>query len=162
MLTPTKNTLLDTIAEMQSDLTDLRELFDRVQARVTTLQHSLESQVTDDAPILGDGITGKAAVLAANAYNIPVTLVYSRARDNRSVFPRQLAMFLARECGLSFPAIAAHFDVDHGTVMHACAKVKERMELNDTFRGTAEGCLTKLRPSSPFVKTSPDSLSSKS
>ncbi len=37
--------------------------------------------------------------------------------------PRQVAMFLARETGASFPVIARHFQRDHTTVLHACRVV---------------------------------------
>lgn len=46
------------------------------------------------------------------------------ARRNRGLCrPRQVAMFLARETGASFPMIGRCFNRDHTTVLHACRVV---------------------------------------
>lgn len=43
--------------------------------------------------------------------------------------PRQVAMYLARQTGASFPDIGWHFNRDHTTILHAFRAVPKRMEL---------------------------------
>jgi len=49
----------------------------------------------------------------------------ARCRAKEVAFPRQIAMYLARELtGASLPQIGHAFDRDHTTVLHACRRVK--------------------------------------
>lgn len=45
------------------------------------------------------------------------------SRQRRVLLPRQVAMLLARESGLSLPQVGRAFARDHTTVLHACQKV---------------------------------------
>jgi chromosomal replication initiator protein len=60
----------------------------------------------------------------------------SKRRPENIAFPRQVAMYLAREmteCSLS--AIGEAFGGrDHGTVLHACRLVKGRMDVDANVR----------------------------
>ncbi len=72
----------------------------------------------------------------------------SSARTARIAWPRQLAMYLARELTTeSLPAIGRHFGGrDHTTVMHACRRTSARITSDETSRDavvklcTALGC----------------------
>ena len=57
-------------------------------------------------------------------------------RPENIAFPRQIAMFLARQLTqLSLNAIGEGFGGrDHGTVLHACRTVKGRMEVDGQIR----------------------------
>jgi len=72
----------------------------------------------------------------AEQYDIRVADMTSKRRPENIAFPRQIAMFLARhftDCSLS--AIGEAFGGrDHGTVMHACKLVKDRMEIDPDVR----------------------------
>lgn len=64
----------------------------------------------------------------AAAFRITVEELRSKARAPRVAWPRQVAMYLCRECtGESFPAIGRAFARDHSTVQHACRKTTQRM-----------------------------------
>lgn len=140
------------IGILQGELSQLKDTHTNLQNRINALTTRLnEYSAAPDSVPLGSGVISQACLLAANAYGVPVNLLYSPARDNRCVFPRQLAMYLARECGLSFPTIAAHFSKDHGTVMHACVQVKERLAVNESFRALTAGYVAQLQASSPFT-----------
>jgi chromosomal replication initiator protein len=67
----------------------------------------------------------------------------SSARTARIAWPRQVAMYLARELtGESLPSIGRHFGGrDHTTVLHACRRTAERLS-NDT---AARDAVDKLR-----------------
>jgi chromosomal replication initiator protein len=60
----------------------------------------------------------------------------SKRRPESIAFPRQVAMFLARQMTeTSLSAIGEAFGGrDHGTVLHACRLVKDRMEVDPNVR----------------------------
>jgi len=73
----------------------------------------------------------------AEHFDIRLADMSSKRRPENIAFPRQIAMFLSRqmtECSLS--AIGEAFGGrDHGTVLHACRSVKDRMEVDSQVRG---------------------------
>ena len=62
----------------------------------------------------------------------------SKRRPENIAFPRQIAMFLSRQLTEhSLSAIGEAFGGrDHGTVLHACRLVKDRMEIDSNVRQT--------------------------
>ncbi len=60
----------------------------------------------------------------------------SRRRPENIAFPRQIAMYLSREMTeYSLSAIGEAFGGrDHGTVLHACRLVKDRMSVDQNIR----------------------------
>lgn len=68
--------------------------------------------------------------MVSEQYDIRVADMTSRRRPARIAFPRQIAMYLARELtNLSLVEIGEVFGRrDHGTVIHACKKIKADME----------------------------------
>ena len=60
----------------------------------------------------------------------------SKRRPENIAFPRQIAMYLARQLtGSSLSHIGEAFGGrDHGTVLHACRLVKDRMEVDSSVR----------------------------
>lgn len=63
----------------------------------------------------------------ARVFNIKVEDLSSERRTKDIAYPRQIAMYMARELtDLSLPNIGKHFgDRDHTTVMHACKRIKK-------------------------------------
>ncbi|MCK7482554.1 MAG: hypothetical protein M0C28_39630 [Candidatus Moduliflexus flocculans] len=61
----------------------------------------------------------------------------SKRRPENIAFPRQVAMFLSRQMTeTSLSAIGEAFGGrDHGTVLHACRLVKDRMEGRECSAG---------------------------
>ncbi|MBX3746737.1 MAG: chromosomal replication initiator protein DnaA [Verrucomicrobiae bacterium] len=74
----------------------------------------------------------------ADHYDLRVSDILGRRRPDHIAFPRQVAMFLARtltESSLS--TIGGAFGGrDHGTVLHACRAVADRMETDPNVRKT--------------------------
>ena len=64
----------------------------------------------------------------------------SGARTARIAWPRQVAMYLARELtGASLPAIGREFGGrDHTTVLHACRRTSARLQSDETSREAVE------------------------
>jgi chromosomal replication initiator protein len=69
-----------------------------------------------------------------------------RRRTKQVAFGRQVAMFLCRELVRgSFPEIARKFGgKDHSTVIHACRKVKQRMDEDGGVRALVAEIARKL------------------
>ena len=83
----------------------------------------------------------------------------STSRTPRIAWPRQLAMYLARELtGSSLPAIGREFGGrDHTTVLHACRRAATRLSSSDGSREAVDELLTKLGADAPRPpKTIPD------
>src|SRR6266576_1499351 len=72
----------------------------------------------------------------AEHYDIRLADMTSKRRPESIAFPRQIAMFLSRQMTeTSFIAIGEAFGGrDHGTVLHACKLVKDRMEVDPNVR----------------------------
>ena len=76
----------------------------------------------------------------ADYYNLNLSDMSSRRRPASIAFPRQIAMYLARKLTkLSLVDIGDGFGKrDHGTVIHACKKVKSDIETDPEVRGAVE------------------------
>lgn len=74
----------------------------------------------------------------ATFFNIKVSDLKSKKKPKNIALPRQIAMYLIRECtSASFPEIGAAFGgKDHSTVIHACKKIGKTIEGNQDLRRT--------------------------
>ncbi|MBI5047513.1 MAG: chromosomal replication initiator protein DnaA [Deltaproteobacteria bacterium] len=74
--------------------------------------------------------------VVASYFNINIPDLKSKRRLQNLVLPRQIAMYLARECcKSSFPEIGTAFgNKDHSTVIHAVNKVKKIIEKDQEQR----------------------------
>jgi chromosomal replication initiator protein len=72
----------------------------------------------------------------AEHYDIRLADMTSKRRPENIAFPRQVAMFLSREMTESSLSVIgeAFGGRDHGTVLHACRLVKDRMEVAPEVR----------------------------
>jgi chromosomal replication initiator protein len=83
----------------------------------------------------------------AEHFDIRFADMTSKRRPEHIAFPRQIAMYLARHLtGNSLNSIGEAFGGrDHGTVLHACRLVKDRMEIDGGVRQTVGMLERKLR-----------------
>ncbi len=83
----------------------------------------------------------------AEHFDIRLADMTSKRRPEHIAFPRQIAMYLTRQLtGNSLNAIGEAFGGrDHGTVLHACRLVKDRMEIDGGVRQTVGMLERKLR-----------------
>ncbi|MBL6763417.1 MAG: chromosomal replication initiator protein DnaA [Verrucomicrobiae bacterium] len=83
----------------------------------------------------------------AEHFDIRFADMTSKRRPEHIAFPRQIAMYLARQ--LTSNSLSSIGDVfggrDHGTVLHACRLVKDRMEIDGGIRQTVGMLERKLR-----------------
>ena len=86
--------------------------------------------------------------VVAQHFHISLADMTARKRTREVVFPRQIAMYLARELlKASFPEIAKRFGgKDHSTVIHACNKVRARLQDDEQLRAVVSELTTMLTP----------------
>ncbi|MDA0749847.1 MAG: chromosomal replication initiator protein DnaA [Verrucomicrobia bacterium] len=115
--------------------------------RVTTFASLTKQELTVDLAeqLLRDTLQeeGRSAVSidviqkkVAEHYDIRLADMTSRRRPEYIAFPRQVAMYLSRQMTeSSLNVIGTAFGGrDHGTVLHACRLVKDRMEMDSSVR----------------------------
>jgi chromosomal replication initiator protein len=80
-------------------------------------------------------------------YNLRMEDFKSKRRTRNVVYPRQIAMYLARKLtDLSLPKIGEEFGGrDHTTVIHAYEKINTELEINDTLKETIEELSKKIQ-----------------
>jgi chromosomal replication initiator protein len=84
-------------------------------------------------------------------FGVSAEELLSSSRSARIAWPRQLAMYLARELtGESLPAIGRHFGGrDHTTVMYACRRAGARIDEDAAVRDAVEKLRASLAPRQP-------------
>jgi chromosomal replication initiator protein len=83
---------------------------------------------------------------ACQQFGVSPEELVSSGRAARLAWPRQVAMYLARELTEeSLPAIGREFGGrDHTTVLHACRRISARMSANVSSRAAVEELRTRL------------------
>ena len=83
----------------------------------------------------------------AEHFDLRISDMTSKRRPEHIAFPRQIAMYLSRNLTeSSLNSIGEAFGGrDHGTVLHACRHVKDRMEVDTTVRQTVNYLEDQLR-----------------
>jgi len=118
------------------------------------LTHDLTCEVLDglyprDAaqPTRAQTIADIQAVVGQH-FGLSTDELLSSSRSTRITWPRQLAMYLARELTAeSLPAIGRHFGGrDHTTVLHACRRASTRIASDEACREAVDKLLRTLQP----------------
>ena len=83
---------------------------------------------------------GEIQAAACAQFGLSTNELLSPGRSVRIAWPRQLAMYLARELtGESLPSIGRQFGGrDHTTVLHACRRASARLATDETAREAVE------------------------
>lgn len=97
----------------------------------------------DYRPITIDLITE----MVAKEFNLKVSDLKAKKRTATIVFPRQIAMYLAREMtDFSLPEIGRFFGgKDHTTVIYGFDKIKERLNHDEKLRNLVNRLMSQLR-----------------
>ncbi|MEG0074452.1 MAG: chromosomal replication initiator protein DnaA [Eubacterium sp.] len=74
--------------------------------------------------------------MTAKYFNVTIDDINSKKRTKAISLPRQVAMYITRDLtDMSLPKIGEEFGGrDHSTVIHACQKIAEEMEVNTDFK----------------------------
>jgi len=103
----------------------LRQLEAAAASEKVRIDLSFTRRFLDSDTPLNKATLNDIAKTVARHFDIPLTRLRSRARMQELVFPRQCAMFLARELTAhSLVEIGRYFsNRDHSTVVHSCNRV---------------------------------------
>jgi chromosomal replication initiator protein len=142
------NNVLSYIAtNIKSNIRELEGALTRVVAysNLTNKNLSLELAIEALKDIaLGeeaDGVSiGRIKERVASLFGIRMEDFNSKKRTRTIAYPRQIAMYLARELtDLSLPKIGEEFGGrDHTTVIHAHDKIAKDLEINDELKNNIE------------------------
>ena len=155
--------VLDVLADrVTTNLRALEAALVRTVAYASLTQRTLDTDLACEvladlapplAPTIGGGRISVESVQAAvcSAFGITHDELLSASRAAVVIWPRQLAMYLAREhTSDSLPAIGARFGGrGHTTVMHACKRVAARIAEDPEARATVEHLSTALSTGTP-------------
>jgi chromosomal replication initiator protein len=84
--------------------------------------------------------------VAADYFSLLSSDLKGKKRTQNIVFPRQLAMFIAREITeFSTTEIGQCFGRDHTTVMHACQKIEEKKQADPTLDSTIQTLIRMIK-----------------
>lgn len=123
--------------QIDTNIRELEGALIRVIAYASMINKDIDTQLATEAlkDIIPNSKPKKITVknimkFIAEQYNVTVEEILSRKRTKTIAYPRQVAMYLARELtDLSLPKIGQEFgNRDHTTVIHAHKKISETME----------------------------------
>jgi chromosomal replication initiator protein len=134
--------VLDFIAHrVQSNIRELEGALNRIVAHASLTHASLTLQLAQqalrDLTERQENLSIEQIISAvAQFFNIEVAVLKGAGRSQAISFPRQIAMYLAREeIGASFPQIGTALGGrDHTTVLHGWEKVARLVEEDDALR----------------------------
>lgn len=154
--------VLELIADRVDDsIRDLESALVRVVAYASLTGAPLDSTLADDVltQLYGRAARRAATVptidriqtMVAERFGLTREELLSANRSARIAWPRQLAMYLAREhTSESLPAIGRGFGGrDHTTVLHACKRASKRLGSDAEAFATAQELAARLRGVDP-------------
>ena len=108
------------------------------------IQHLKDYATTDAINPMSIEVVQK---VVAEHFKLTPAELNGTTRRQEIVFPRQLAMYLARILlSASYPEIARRFGgKDHSTVIHACRKLKDQVEADPSTRSLVEQLSSRLQ-----------------
>ena len=127
--------------QIQSNIRELEGALNRVVAYAQLMQMPLTREAASSA--LADLLPRRKAIsiervieVVADFYGVPAEALRGPRRNKELVYPRQVAMYLAREeTGASLPQIGEAFGGrDHTTVLYGIEKVQGELEHNERLR----------------------------
>jgi chromosomal replication initiator protein len=86
--------------------------------------------------------------VVADEFNLDIKDMKSKRRTDAIAFPRQIAMYLSRTLTDEFSTNTignAFGGRDHSTVMHACNKIKEKMDSDPYFNAKINQIIKRIR-----------------
>ena len=122
------------IRELEGCLNRVRMVADIEKTSITIdlVKNSLQNlvKVRDEKRITSERIMDEVA----KNFHITRSDILSERRSRDVAVPRQLAIFLTREMtGFSTTKIGTDFGRDHATIMHACKKMQEMVEKDESL-----------------------------
>ncbi len=139
LLSRIANTVRENIRELEGALNKIIAYHEFY--RVPPTQDTVEKILLTLAPTRMTKTSAKKIMdTVLHHFNLSLDEIRGPQKTRKMVFPRQVAMFLLRDClHMSYDTIGAELGRrDHTTVMYACGKIEEQLRMNDAIRGEIE------------------------
>lgn len=69
------------------------------------------------------------------AFNLDMERLSRKSREQYIATPRQVVFYLGRELSdISLTGVGRIFHKDHGTILHGCRKIRDRMDTDPKFK----------------------------
>ena len=139
---------------VHSNIRELEGALNRVIAVASLSRRSISVEIAEEAlkDIVGSPRQRQVTIemiqnVVANHYSIKVADMRSKKRTRAVTFPRQIAMYLARELtDSSLPRIGEEFGGrDHTTVLHAYEKIQRMLQKNPSLQKEINQLVQELR-----------------
>ncbi|MCL6452858.1 MAG: chromosomal replication initiator protein DnaA [Alicyclobacillus sp.] len=134
------NQISSNIRELEGALIRVVAYSSMVNSDITVelAEEALRDLIAHDAP--KKVTVGHIQKVVGDHYGVKVEQLKAKRRTKDVVLPRQIAMYLTRELtDLSLPKIGDAFGGrDHTTVMHACDRISEEIQKDDTLFRTVQ------------------------
>ena len=86
------------------------------------------------------------AQVIADHYDMDADLLFGKSRKREISDARQLLMYLASTVGkMSSTKIGLHLERDHGTVLHGCKQIEQRLSIDSRFQSDVDKIIQKLK-----------------
>lgn len=112
--------------------------------RVRCAWGSLQLRIGIERLLGKDGGIRTMQTVTANTFGIPLHDMLGRSRKPEFAAPRQVAMYLARKKGWSWPYVGKRFERDHTTAIHAFKATAQRMARDEQFAATVRAIEERL------------------
>lgn len=139
---------------IHSNIRELEGALNRVIALSSLSQRAISIAVAEEAlkDIVNSAGEQQISISSiqetvADHFSITLSDMKSKKRSRAVAFPRQIAMYLARELtNASLPQIGEEFGGrDHSTVLHACDKIQHQLEKDPGLQKQLEEIKQRLR-----------------
>ncbi len=106
------------------------------------VNESIRNAACDECPTIS-----QITKIVASEFDVTVSALRSTGRVRAVVLPRQIAMFAAREWSKQpYADVGQYFGRrSHSTIVHACQRVRERLDNDTAFRQQVDGLRDRLQ-----------------
>jgi chromosomal replication initiation ATPase DnaA len=115
-----------------------------MQRRIDELRRDLRLSLRRDQHPAAVRRVQRIMRLVAAAYTVPMDTLTIQCREHVYAWPRHVAMYLCRRCGMRFQFIGRSFRRDHGTAIHAYQRVIEQSTIDPIQRDIIRNLETQL------------------
>lgn len=127
-----------TNSEIDSEIQELQDRIGKIR-KLRLLREQAETLETGrlpetDIPETINDITN----LICNHFKISPRSIFSRERTEKISIPRQIIFYIGRSLNFTHDSIAECFKRDHGTVIHGCKTIEDKMATEPAFKDLVE------------------------
>lgn len=125
----------------------IRQLDHRSRLRRTPIDRGLAEEIIRESVVSATPTIGEITKIVARTFSVNAADLKSPGRLQGLVLPRQLAMYAAKEWAQqAYAEIGRYFSRrSHSTIVHACQRVRKKMETDPDFRRIVDSIQEQLR-----------------